>query len=261
MAWWSALAGGGKSFLSSFGAQHGTSAALNAFGSGQDFTSPWGKGPYWNQKTITDLQRGQFDTTLKAAKDWKIHPLFALGSSANFSPSVGTEPRGRGAAGGTGIEHREVPKVSALQAKVLEAQAANDNAQAMYWQSRAAQIGQSSGGAPDASPEAGAGVKVFPLKRHSTPVSKRPLVEQPRQSVPERIELVDDQGRVIMGLNPDAGLDEVGQAEYLRLKAVQAVSDALTERARLVKKKKRRERAARERHEKRTTGIRRAFKR
>lgn len=236
-----ALAGGGQSFLSSFGSQHGQTAALNAFGAGTDWETPWGKGPYWNALTIPDLRKREFRAQVEAARENKVHPLFALGSSANFSPTVSSQPTGAQGGGGAG-GFGPLAKLSAIQERKLAAEAENDEAQAMYWRARAAKEAQAPGGAPDASTDAGAGVKVYPLAPVGPPVHKRPLVSQPRQSIPERVELVDENGRRIMSLNPDAGLDEVGQAEYLRQKAIQAVSDALLDRRERVKRHSERKR-------------------
>ena len=57
--------------------------------------------------------------------------------------------------------------------------------------------------------------------KSGVPLEQRPLSSTGRRSVPEKIELMGDQGP-IEGLNPDAGLDEVGQVYYLWQKLKEA---------------------------------------
>lgn len=205
---------GGEAFLNSFGATHGQNWANRIFpGPGTDFETPWGKGPYWNALTIPDLQKRQFRATVEAARENKVHPLFALGSSANFSPAISEQPRGSrpGGAGGIGPGPLRPGKLSALQQRVLAAQAENDEAQAMYWRSKAAKEAQSPGGAPDASIDAGAGVIVKPPGASSSLPQNRPLVEQPRESAPMFSELKNRQGETVRVLSQTSQADELNQ--------------------------------------------------
>lgn len=203
----------GQSFLDNMAAGHGQTIGSRILRPYQDFDTPWGKGPYWNTPTITELQAAQFDQTMASAKKHGLHPLFALGSSANFSPSVsGTPGRGSSPYGGTPSRAPAQP-AKLTMAELLESQARRnkDDAQADYYRALAAKERQAPGGDPSAS-FGGPGVKVTALPQGG-PIGRRPLVENPRVSVPAYVEEVGPYGRRRVK-NPDLGLDEGGQLEY-----------------------------------------------
>lgn len=204
----------GQTFLDSMAKGHGATIGSRILRPYQDFETPWGKGPYWNEWSIPALQRRQFDASMRSFKKWKIHPLFGLGSSANFSPSVGSEPRGgRPGPQGTASNLPSVPqKVSALEAQLVRSQVQKNIAESMYWSSKAAQERQAAGGAPSAGIDVGAGEKLIPPAADSEPLSKRPTLQTPKRSSPKTQELRDEFNRRYKVYHPDAQADELNQA-------------------------------------------------
>ena len=212
-------------------------------------------------KGITDAYRAEdkrareriYRTSVEDAKKAGLHPLFALGSSANFSPS-GQYVSQTGSAAGEGIARAgEHIAEGVRQKKQGERQVVMDAAsrqihdlritkmgkeiqlddaelmkrasdlrmaemQLLYW-------GDGGTGVPSSSGES----RMYPYgTKTGPPLDQRPLVASARQSMPETVESVSPDGTRMQLLNPDLGLDEVGQAEYLRLKAIGWTSRQLT---------------------------------
>lgn len=219
----------------------------------------------------TRMQRARAD-----AEAAGLHPLFALGSAGAGSSSISMAPTPTGSFAGTGIarageaiadEIRARPRrarqgrldaasqeLHALAVRSAKGKIALDDAELMkrqsdlkfaeqrnlYWGS--GDTGLSSGGSSLME-------QVLPYtSRQGIPVDQRPIVQSARQSHPETVESVSRSGERLQLLNPDLGLDEVGQAEYLRLKAIGWTSRQLTawaaRRRRIVKQRKRRVRRA-----------------
>lgn len=199
-----------------------------------------------NRAIDKDRFENRMQFAVKDAKAAGLHPLFALGTSgSSISPSValGAPPSGSFASSGIArageaiadeIRARprrarqtrldaaaaELHSLRVLKAKGeiklddLEAQKrASDLAymtQRNFWGDGDSGMGQ------QAMAE-----KLFPLSTRTGPdLSQRPLLATARQSHPETVESVSPDGTRMNLLNPDLGLDEVGQAEYLRLKAI-----------------------------------------
>ncbi len=185
----------------------------------------------------------QFQTAVADAKAAGLHPLFALGSSANFSPS-GQYATQTGSAAGEGIARAGEHIATGMRtAKAGERTEKMDAASAQIHQLRITKMGKEIQ-LDDAElmkrasdlrmaetqflnwGDGGTGLstgalqsKTYPYgTKLGPPLSMRPLTATGRQSMPETVESVSDRERLQL-LNPDLGLDEVGQAEYLRLKA------------------------------------------
>ncbi len=204
-------------------------------------SSGWSKQVYADQKVRED---SQFQRAVVDAKAAGLHPLFALGSSANYSPSGSYAQTG--SAAGEGIaragEHiaagmrqakagERTEKLDAVSAEIhnlriqkMGREIALDDAELMkrasdlrmaetrnlYWGDGG--TGLSSGGLE---------TRTYPYGvKQGPPLEERPLTATGRQSMPETIESVSPDGTRMQLLNPDLGLDEVGQVEYLRLKSI-----------------------------------------
>ncbi len=185
-----------------------------------------------------------YQTSVADAKAAGLHPLFALGSSANFSPS-GQYISQTGSAAGEGVaragEHiaqgmrraqtgeRQVQMDAAskqihdLRLQKMTREISLDDMEIMK---RASDLKMAENqllywGDGSSAQAGGPESKTYPYGTQAGPaLSQRPLVASARQSMPETVESVSPDGTRMALLNPDLGLDEVGQAEYLRLKAI-----------------------------------------
>ena len=70
----------------------------------------------------------------------------------------------------------------------------------------------------------------------------RPIISTPRQSLPTWSEIRNPDGSVSRVLNPELGLDEVGQFEFLRQQAQEWMTDKLMQRRKLRRQKRKRTR-------------------
>jgi len=119
---------------------------------GTDFETPWGKGPYWNTKTLPTLTRLNLQATVGGAKLAGIHPLAALGQAPGGGGGGGgmpgrPAPGARGVSGGAPNMGREM---SAAQIASIGASRQKDEAMASYYNALAAKTKQAMliGGAP-----------------------------------------------------------------------------------------------------------------
>lgn len=178
--------------------------------------------------------QGQFDQQMdhsiqrrvKDATSAGIHPLFALGGNVGASPTVNAgQPPQSGNSMGNAIANigqiiGQIPTARA-QIKRDEAEAAFLNAQAAKVTQDMTSTGRDSLGNPS-----GAGVRTFPLP-DSEPMGK-PLYFQPEipkhapgkphlvsGTKPGFIEIKMPDGRTVENYDPDLGLDEIGQVNYV----------------------------------------------
>ncbi len=165
-----------------------------------------------------------------------LHPLFALGSSANYSPTSATPqyPRSGSYAGegiaqagadiAKGMRRSEELKVSneihGLRVEKMKREIALDDAellrrasdlkmseqQSLYWGD--ANAGITSTGSPEA--------KTYPFgTKVGPPLNMRPLSATGRMSIPLRAEMIADDGWRYRMLNPDANMDELAEADLV----------------------------------------------
>ena len=206
-------------------------------------------------KTMTGYYREEdrrerakaYRISVNDAKRAGLHPLFALGSSANYAPTgfVGTPGQSTGSAAGEGIARAGSEIASGMREAKREGRTAKldaasqqihnlrlqkmtreiqlDDAQLMKMASDRKMAEQrhlywgTPGDLSTGSPES----ITYPYGVERGPaLEQRPLTATGRQSHPETVESVSPDGTRMALLNPDLGLDEVGQAEYLRLKAI-----------------------------------------
>lgn len=194
----------------------------------------------WNQKGY-DLANAQFRTNIqtrvKDARKAGIHPLFALGATgAGGSFSAGGEaplPAGQHVTGsgiGTGLEvlanNKEASALEQAQTRAANAQALRNETDAMRIASeikRAEQAAIHGTGTPQPDTptyDPTTGVTVYPLgERKPGPT---PLVVNPNSSIPRRV-TVRGPGGHTKALNPDIGVDEVGQLDWLYQPLFQAI--------------------------------------
>lgn len=196
----------------------------------------------------------QYQIAAADAKKAGLHPLFALGSSANYSPSVSVAPPGQSESGSTvgdafrsvadgagaylrakaGADERQIARAEleyekARQALVddanidaLRARAERDRAEALQALSvskRAQQLANHV--RPPSNPD------VAPPGRKAPLPTKRPTRVAPNESMPEYVEIIDDHGRRRRVRNPETGHDEISQVEYLFDRAVEAFTDGM----------------------------------
>lgn len=195
-------------------------------GQDENWSTPWGKGPYWNQATIPETARAtasqQVQGTVEGAQRSGVHPVYALGGGAagGSVPSGGAVFQQPASQPGVGMPHipAGVKEMTGAALRESQARAAKDEALADYWASQKtlAEQGANVGGGSQ-------GVQVLPLGASAPPLSMRPLVSEPRQSIPEYIDVVDREGRHYEVLNPQ--WDELSQAHYGYEKARRVMSE------------------------------------
>lgn len=207
-------------------------------------TERWNqRGEAWarEQYDRAQAERARFlQDRVADARKAGLHPLFALGAGGpnvgSTSFVAGQHPSGSGLGSGIAEAGRAMAsatgpgkRMAAKHEALLDAQIREANARADWTseQARASALKRSeqavmtSGVAPE-----------FPITKKAlapVPLAKRPWESTKRLSIPEKIRIEQDDGRHVPGLNPDAGLDEVGQVYYIYQKARQAVSDWLLE--------------------------------
>lgn len=235
---WSALIGAGASLLG----QHlaGKQSARNVAAANKEavkiaredrwFQNKWN---IRNERFASSTRAANLHHKIKyAAADAKragLHPLFALGggvSGSNASPTFNAggsvyNPvpetgsglgEGIAAAGRAVQSYMESREGQAQQGRLLDAQiraqnasAARDEAQALATASAAKRAEQRALQGPRPGIPLGA--------QAGTPLHKRPLESSPRRSEPRNIEVVGPNGRRTI-MNPDLGMDELGQIEF-----------------------------------------------
>jgi len=187
----------------------------------------------------------RYQRAVADAKKAGLHPLFALGAGGVAGPSGFVSSGGgeRGAVG-RGVS-RAGAQIAAGMRREKDAvrQGGLDALQREEWEIRKkgfeiqnerdfikltterqiAAMGRQSGFWGDGDPGiTGSGVgdpttKVYPYSAgpRGVPLEMRPTVATARQSMPLRAELIADDGWRYRVLNPDANMDEIGQAELV----------------------------------------------
>lgn len=161
-----------------------------------------------------------------------VHPLFALGASVGASPTVssGGAPYSSGNTGmSSALQNmgRMIANVNTAQAKRDEAEAAYLDSQRALNEQRLNSEGRDAFGTgktralPDNTIDRGDYLEYKP----EVPAQSKPGLRA--GPIPERLQLTTRDGRKIEVLNPDAGLDEIGQAEYVRQKGVMWTADRI----------------------------------
>lgn len=237
----------------------GAAVAGSLIGANSGTSSGWSKQTYADQKVRED---SRFQRSVADARAAGLHPLFALGTAGSYGGGAGGWVGGGqgGSAAGAGIARAGEHIAQGMrQAKANERTESMDAATAQIHALRVTKMGKEIqlddaellkrasdlrmaenqllywGDGSTAS--AGADVKSYPYgTKLGPPLEQRPLVASARQSMPETVESVSPSGERLQLLNPDLGLDEVGQAEYLRLKAIGWTSRQLTAWAKRRKK-------------------------
>lgn len=192
---------------------------------------------------------------VKDAQTAGIHPLFAMGASVGASPtltaSAGSAPRSRQG------ESIEALAESLGMIQQNRARARRDEAEAMYFDSLTAKNRQ------EFDSRGRDGVKTFPLGTKSAgdlaakPVGTgiadegggfdyyRPEVPMSAKSgvragtAPGTMKIKMPDGRTISHYDPDLGLDEIGQINYLYQRAIHKGTDAMVAFSNAIKKAKR----------------------
>lgn len=223
------------------GGSQANKSAASSTKADRRFANKWNKVNLDHQRKVLGTQQWQFNKMMthdntqivrrvKDAKAAGIHPLYAMGSSANYSPTITASgfhpsmPSGSstGTALGEGMvqasklaaeglsKHFGKPTpVETAQVKALEAQSSRDTAQAAYWLSKAK---TTEARANYIRPSPNTKAKTFPLKTGRA-LSKRPIESVGRKSLPTYVEAVGPRGRRRL-LNPELGMDEIGAIHY-----------------------------------------------
>lgn len=212
----SALIGAGSSLLGGlFGKKSADKAAkLNAAQNERAF------------QFADDQFRTSIQTRVKDAKAAGIHPLYAIGapgSSVGFS----TTPAESGSALGEGLSRAGQAAASAiagrrmatLNERLVESQIHAQNAAAEHDQALAASVRKRTEQAVNSGPRPNS-MSTLPASATlaDRALESRPWSVSPRASFPETVEAITGTGPQEL-LNPELGLDEVGQAYYLIQKA------------------------------------------
>ncbi len=179
-----------------------------------------------------EFRSTEYQTRVKDAQAAGLHPLFALGTGGStFSPTSRTPGGSSGSFAGDGLatasraigrgitgaaSNRREQELHVLRVQKMGREIALDDAalmkaasdrklaeqSALYWGDTQAGI---------TGPQA----KTYPYGTKSGPaLNMRPLTATARQSVPQYVEAVGPRGRRKI-LNPETGLDEVSQVEYV----------------------------------------------
>ncbi len=193
----------------------------------------WNRAREWEEKyTDTQLQRRVAD-----AKAAGLHPLFAIGAGTGggggYSAQIAT-PQYTGSYAGDGIARAgqavgkylkgiEPRKQQAelfelnkqkMQAEIDHMELLNAAAklklteqQTLYW----------GDGNPGITGNGQSDVKVYPYSAgpRGLPLNQRPRTDTGQKSQPLRAELIADDGWRYRVLSPDAGMDEIGQADLV----------------------------------------------
>ncbi|AXL15096.1 hypothetical protein [Microviridae sp.] len=164
------------------------------------------------------------------AKAAGIHPLFAMGASVGASPTItaGQAPR-MGNAQRAAASFAESLGMREMNA----AAAARDLAEAQLLNSERARLDQAQAATgrdlvEQNTVEPGRirpGTGLYDIYRPEIPESKAPGVRA--GPIPENIQIKDKSGRNMEVLNPDAGLDEIAQVDYVVQKARMALADQM----------------------------------
>lgn len=173
------------------------------------------------------------------AKRSGVHPLYALGASSGASPTLasgGSPPTGSGLSDAV---RRILDRVDASQDKNAAARRKVDEADAALKNAQAAKISQdmASRGRDGSSfktfpykvPETDAGspIKYGPAEfyKPEIPYSKSPGIRAGEQ--PGFVEVRMPDKRTVQIYDPDLGLDEIGQINYLMQRARHKMTDSL----------------------------------
>ena len=209
----------------------------------QDQQHSWDKQVYADQKAREDnkYQRAVID-----AKAAGLHPLFALGTSGAGSRSI-SFPGRTGSYAGQGLAnignaigneinrregeqkaqaaaapaHQKAGEVHALTTEKMRGEIDLDQQQ-LFDMKLSSDLKMQEQRAMWGSPDTGIGgdTKLTPFGEETLPTELRPTVMHANLSFPEFIELVGKHGGKMYGLNPDAGMDEIGQAYYVYKKFI-----------------------------------------
>lgn len=165
------------------------------------------------------------------AKAAGLHPLFALGTSSNYTPSFGTQGGGgksgsyigegiaqAGRAVGKGVMQASQNKANAeihdLRLQKMRKEIALDDMEILK---RASDLKMAEQNPMWGDTDTGLGseTKIYPFGTKSgPPLNMRPLTAMGRQSIPKYVEQVGPKGRRKI-INPELGMDETGQAHWL----------------------------------------------
>lgn len=180
--------------------------------------------------------QGQFDAQMdesiqrrvKDAQKAGIHPLFAMGASVGNSPTIGAPSNPTGSGVGDAIsqlgQSLGITAKNKSEARLDEAQAAYYDALTAKAQSDSAAEGRDQLGAQGVDPEmvpanrpgAAAPLSEVVPSLVNPSVPGRPGVRA--GTIPESIEFTTEDGTRLTIPNPDLGLDEISQVEYVRKK-------------------------------------------
>lgn len=190
------------------------------------------------------------------AKAAGLHPLFALGTSGTFSPSYGgqggggksgsyigegiAQAGGAIARGVTGAARQK--ETSALHALRLQKAQREIKLDDMEILKRASDLKMAEQNPMWGDTDTGLGSesKLYPYgTKMGPPLSARPLKASPRTSVPLWSEVVGPGGRRTRVMNPEMGMDEIGQIEFIRQQAQDWAADQLMQRRRAAQRHRR----------------------
>jgi hypothetical protein len=235
--WWSSLTSGSSgNFWSNL-----IGAGLSLFGGGRSDAARL----QINRQNLRE-SRHQFDQQMDQSVYRRVqdairagvHPLFALGASVGASPTVdGTQTSGSGMGDALQQIGAMIQGLPAQRAGIERDRAAarRDDAESAYLNSLAKRTEQ---GLASTGRDGQGGVRTYPLPDRDPmgeaiyfepeiPKSQRPGVAA--GSHPSKIQLTREDGRTITIPNPDLGLDEIGQVEYVvknvRLWATDRIED------------------------------------
>lgn len=185
-----------------------------------------------NRRMAQEQFDAQMDQTIqrrvKDAQAAGIHPLFALGGSASASPTISVGNAPTGSAMGDGLkalaESMGITAKNRSEARLDEAQAAYYDALTAKATSDAMSTGRDTLGAGDQVPR---------LDLTSSPAGVSPLANSPDigvagdRAIPQHIDVQRPDGRSVRIPNPELGLDEVAQLEYIRQNTVMGLADQI----------------------------------
>lgn len=171
-------------------------------------------------------QGKEYITRAKYAKKAGLHPLFALGTSPGFSPTLPSVGGGYGGAGADGIARageaigqgflnykaeKKLDEIHALNVAKAKQELRAGELGIMKLQNDIQRAGQ----AANYLRGAGDGVNVYPMGVEAPRPQMRPLRVDPRVSAPKDSELVDEKGRKFKIYHEAAQADEINQVRLL----------------------------------------------